>query len=93
ALIGEPEGSLNYGANWRASTYIGGSPGADDPEPVTNIVLNEIMAHTDYSNVQRPEHESNDWIELYNTTGTSINLAGWYLINHNRLPRCGLGLN
>jgi Lamin Tail Domain/CotH kinase protein len=31
ALSGEPTGSLNDGANWRASTEIGGSPGRDDP--------------------------------------------------------------
>jgi len=79
ALVGEPEGSLNYGGNWRASTYIGGSPGRDDPEPLTTIVLNEIMAHTNYSNPLHPEYESNDWIELYNTTGTNMNLQGWYL--------------
>jgi len=79
ALVGEPEGSLNYGGNWRASTYIGGSPGRDEPEPFTTIALNEIMAHTNYSNPLHPEHESNDWIELYNTTGTSMNLQGWYL--------------
>ena len=79
ALPGEPEGSLNYGGNWRASTYIGGSPGTDDPEPEATVVLNEIMAHTDYRNPQLPEHESNDWIELYNTAATSINLNHWYL--------------
>jgi hypothetical protein len=79
ALVGEPGGSLNYGGNWRASTYIGGSPGRDDPEPLTTIVLNEIMAHTNYSNPLHPEYESNDWIELYNTTGTNMNLRGWYL--------------
>jgi hypothetical protein len=33
AVIKEPAGSLNYSGNWRASTYIGGSPGTDDPEP------------------------------------------------------------
>ncbi len=79
ALPGEPEGSLNYGGNWRASTYIGGSPGTDDPEPEATVVLNEIMAHTDYHNPQLPQHESNDWIELYNTAATSINLNNWYL--------------
>jgi len=31
ALAGEPNGSLNDGANWRASTEIGGSPGYDEP--------------------------------------------------------------
>jgi len=79
ALINELAGSLNYGGNWRASAYVGGSPGTDDPEPNTTIVLNEIMAHTDYSNPQHPQHDSDDWIELYNTTQASINLNHWYL--------------
>jgi len=30
-IAGEPDGSLNDGGNWRTSTYIGGSPGQDDP--------------------------------------------------------------
>jgi len=79
AMLGQPQGSLSYGANWRASTYIGGSPGQDDPEPVVNIVLNEIMAHTDYSNPLYPDYDSNDWIELYNTTASPISLQNWYL--------------
>jgi hypothetical protein len=79
ALPGQPAGSLNYGGNWRASAYIGGSPGRDDPEPATNIVLNEIMAHTTCANPQYPEYESNDWIELYNAGDTSTNLHNWYL--------------
>jgi len=79
AIPGEPDGSLNYGGNWRASTYIGGSPGTYDPEPETTVVLNEIMAHTDYSNPLVPEHESNDWIELFNMTPADINLNNWYL--------------
>jgi len=79
ALLREPEDSLNYGGNWRASTYIGGSPGMDDPESAIKVVLNEIMAHTDYSNPLYPEHDSNDWIELYNATTDSINLHNWYL--------------
>jgi len=37
ALVGEPEGWLNYGGNWRESTYLGGSPGRDDPEPLNTI--------------------------------------------------------
>ena len=79
ALPGEPGGSLEWGGNWRAGAYIGGSPGVDDPELPRTVVLNEIMAHTDYYDPQHPEYESNDWIELYNTTGGGINLNGWYL--------------
>jgi len=79
AILGQAEGSLNYGGNWRASTYIGGSPGRDDPEPVNTVVINEIMAHTDYINPLYPEYVSNDWIELYNKSGTTVNVADWYL--------------
>ncbi|MHC4228084.1 MAG: lamin tail domain-containing protein [Planctomycetota bacterium] len=79
AVRGEPDGTLDYGGNWRASTYLGGSPGSDDPEPVTTIVLNEIMAHTNYHDPKNPRHESNDWIELYNTAPVSVTLHNWYL--------------
>jgi hypothetical protein len=87
ALIDESAGSLNYGGNWRASTYIGGSPGAEDPEPQTSVVLNEIMANTYYSNTQHPQQNSNDWIELYNTLPVSINLNNWYLSDDISEPK------
>ena len=77
AIPGEPYGSLKYGGNWRPSTYINGSPGADDPAPPAGIVINEVMAHTDYN---FPPFDSNDWLELYNTTASTINLNNsWYL--------------
>jgi hypothetical protein len=79
AILGEPEGTLSYGGNWRASTYIGGSPGLDDPEVIYTVVINEVMAHTNYSDSRYPEYVSSDWIELFNTKGASINLLGWYL--------------
>jgi hypothetical protein len=80
AIAGQPYGSVRYGGNWRASTYINGSPGADDPAPPAGVVLNEIMAHTDYNNVAHPNHDSNDWIELYNTSGSTVNMtSNWYL--------------
>ncbi len=76
AVADEPYGSLKYGGNWRASTYIGGSPGQDNPAAITSVVISEIMAHTDYN---APPYDSNDWIELYNTSGSSVNLTDWYL--------------
>ena len=72
ALPHEPAGSLNYPGNWRASAVIGGSPGKDDPEPGLSLVINEFMANA-------PAQGSGDWIELYNATGSSIMLDGWYL--------------
>ncbi len=79
AIRSQPDGPLNYGGNWRASAYIHGSPGGDDAELQRTVVLNEVMAHTDLSSDLYPQHESNDWIELYNTSNSAVNLAGWYL--------------
>ena len=77
ALDDEERGSLDYGGNWRASTYIGGSPGVADPVPDETVLLNEITAHTDTG--QPPPFESNDQIELYNPTASNIILTGWHL--------------
>jgi len=72
ALLDEPQGSLDYSGNWRASTYIGGSPGEDDPAPPQTLQLNEFVA-----NAGTPT--ANDWVELYNPGTASVSLAGWYL--------------
>jgi hypothetical protein len=60
--------------SWRASVYVGGSPGADDsgilPDPDA-IVINEVMSHS-HGNLT-------DWVELYNTTGSAIDIGGWFL--------------
>lgn len=69
-------GALDFGGNWRASAFVGGSPGGPDPTPDTNIVLNEVVAHTDFLS----EYDSNDWVELYNRGTAPVTLgAGWYL--------------
>jgi hypothetical protein len=62
------------------STFVGGSPGSADPSPpAAGLVINEIAAHTDYSDPQHPEYDSNDWIELLNVSGAPVSLAGYYL--------------
>ena len=72
--------ALYYGGNWRASSNIGGSPGQADAPAESALVLSEIAAHTDYSNPSNPEYDSNDWIELYNSSTNDITLNGdWYL--------------
>ncbi len=70
--VAQADGELDYPGNWKASVYIGGSPGQAEPAaPAASLVLNEILAHTD---------PDNDWVELYNTTAAPITLgAGWYL--------------
>jgi hypothetical protein len=66
--------SWNRKDSWRASAYAGGSPGIDDsgmiPEPGA-VVINELLAHS--------HDTAPDWIELYNTTNTSIDIGGWFL--------------
>jgi hypothetical protein len=59
---------------WRASTYLDGSPGQDDSGNLPNpgaVVINEVLAHS--------HAEASDWIELYNTTNTAIDIGGWFL--------------
>jgi hypothetical protein len=74
----DPANTEPYGWNekesWRASAYLSGSPGEDDsgivPDPGA-VVINEVLAHS--------HAEAADWIELHNTTGTAINIGGWFL--------------
>jgi hypothetical protein len=60
--------------NWRASVDVNGSPGVDDGSPLHNpdaIIINEVLSHSDGGDP--------DWVELYNTTGSPINISGWFL--------------
>ncbi|MDI6448632.1 lamin tail domain-containing protein [Anaerobaca lacustris] len=74
AILDQPFGSPDYGGNWRASAYIGGSPGADDPEPVAIVAINEFLAG----------RGAGDWIELYNPTDAPMSLANVYLSDDPR---------
>jgi hypothetical protein len=78
-LVDQLGGTLDYSGHWRASTFRGGSPGQPDPAPFATVVLNEILAHTDLNDANYPGYDSNDGIELYNTTASGIALGGWYL--------------
>ncbi|HAM71666.1 MAG TPA: hypothetical protein DCM86_08495 [Verrucomicrobiales bacterium] len=67
-----PPGNSDDGATWRASKQVYGSPGADDPTPtLPEVVVNEILAHTDLPEV--------DSIELYNPTAATADIGGWLL--------------
>ncbi|MDA1044593.1 MAG: lamin tail domain-containing protein, partial [Verrucomicrobia bacterium] len=72
-------GSLDYGRLWRASAFIDGSPGVPDPTPVHNLLINEILAHTDYSHPSHPEYDSNDALELFNASSTTVTFTDWFL--------------
>jgi len=65
----------NHPESWQAGNVTGGTPqGAHLPNIVPNgaIVINEILTHTD-------DLVYGDWIELYNTTASSINIGGWFI--------------
>jgi len=66
--------------NWRASTTLGGSPGADDPpSSQPRVVINEVLTHTD-----PPLQDS---IELRNLASTNAPIGGWYLTDDLSVPK------
>ncbi len=52
------------------------TPGEANWLPLTNIVVNEVLTHTD------PPLE--DAVELYNTANSAVNISGWYLSDSRR---------
>ena len=64
-------GNYNDPDNWRSSSEYGGSPGRAGMGPIHEVVVNEVLSHTD-----PPLYDS---IELYNTTDAAVNISGWYL--------------
>jgi hypothetical protein len=67
-----PPAMWNNAANYRGSLRGGGSPGSvEAPLNAGDIVINEVLAHTDV--------DPGDWIELHNVTEQAINISDWYL--------------
>ena len=59
---------------WQAGSIANGSPGSANPANIAAngvIVINEILTHSN--------GYPNDWIELYNTTGSTVDIGGWFL--------------
>lgn len=69
--------NANDPAQWRPSSQPGGSPGIyEPPSAQPGVRLNEIYASGEGS----PESISGpDWIELHNSTGSSVVIGGWSL--------------
>jgi hypothetical protein len=66
--------SWEYAEYWQPSSVAGGTPSDVDTGHVAapgDIVISEVMAHTN--------SYPNDWIELHNTTGSPIDITGWFL--------------
>ena len=65
------EGDLSAASNWRNSSEFGGSPGALGTGPIRDVVVNEILTHTDLPQI--------DSVELLNVADSSVSVAGWYV--------------
>jgi hypothetical protein len=66
-------------ARWRASSFAGGSPGADDPLPsVAPVLINEVLTASTPPDVDR--------IELHNPTMAEVNITGWFLTDDKSYP-------
>ena len=60
---------------WRYSAAVDGSPGMANPSLAYapgSAVINELLSHQDTDN-------PGDWVELRNTTGSPIDMSGWFL--------------
>lgn len=74
---GTPSERLGKSYSWRHSAEFAGSPGAPNA-PLAGVVINEVLAHTDLPQI--------DTIELYNPTGQTIDLSGWFLSDDGDTP-------
>jgi hypothetical protein len=58
--------------HWRASAFVGGSPGTDDPvSTLPPIVINEVLTASLVPDL--------DAIELFNPTTSDLDIGGWFL--------------
>lgn len=78
-VIIDPHGDGSDPDNWRASDSDGGNPGTVDIDPNTpGVLVNEILSHTDEG--------VDEWIELYNPTGSPVDISGWFLSDDRSAP-------
>ncbi|MCF7668938.1 MAG: lamin tail domain-containing protein, partial [Verrucomicrobia bacterium] len=67
----DQHGDPNNPANWRASARYNGSPGAAPIDAAPRVVINEVLANTDYP--------LEDAVELFNNSSEPVDISGWYL--------------
>lgn len=69
--LGVSEGRLPDGETYPVRFPQTSTPGDANFLPLTNIVVNEALTHTDLP--------LEDAIELHNTSGSPVNISGWWL--------------
>lgn len=73
--IVDPFGDYDSADNWRSSSEFGGSPGSLGAGPIQDVIVNEVLSSSNVGNL--------DLVELYNPTGSAIDLDQWYLSDTN----------
>ena len=68
---GVSQGRLPDGAAGIVNFPLTPTPGNGNFLPLTTVVINELLAHTDLP--------LEDAVEIYNTTGDTVDISGWYL--------------
>jgi len=67
------------GTEWNTlDTKTPGAPNDGSPPVAGALVINEFMASNDNIPVPGVEGDFPDWIEIYNTGDTPIDMGGWY---------------
>lgn len=69
------DGLLDAPSNWRGSSRVHGTPGAEPSEEV-GVVINEVLARTIVP-------DRLDAIEIWNSTTDAIDIGGWFLSDSN----------
>ncbi|MFC7337797.1 lamin tail domain-containing protein [Haloferula chungangensis] len=62
-----------------------GVTGEQAPLETETVIINEFMADND-NTLDDAEGDASDWIELYNGTGSTVDLAGYYLTDNESKP-------
>jgi hypothetical protein len=70
-------GDLDAPSNWRASTYLGTPGSLSTNPPLPAVQLNEVMARN--ASALSVNGKFPDWVELFNSSASPVNLAGWSL--------------
>ena len=72
----DPPGNANTPANWAPSVSFHGSPGTAGLISDKRVVINEVSSNS-----------TSDFIEIYNTTSSPIEIGGWLLTDSKSIYR------
>lgn len=59
------------------------------PSPQGSVVINEVYYDPDSNHIQPPQADEKDfeWVELYNVSGSTVNLKDWKIVDNSGIER------